>query len=341
MELLKPLLVVFLIVAVNGKFAEWNEWSSCTADCGSGIATRERMLPPYGSDHCYSAIVQEKACTGKSCTRTSNIARSKPTTASSNLYSKYPSSRAVDGNYNTMFNVKSCMHTGKDMEPFLRIDLQKKSLVEKVMIWNREDAYSSRLNNVYVTVGNDPEGLGNQVCGRLDNVTGIMKVDVLCGSILPGQYVHIRIPGQQFLTICEVEVIGAVLASVARGQAAAQSTNNGGNTANRAVDGNAGTPAQTMAGKKDPWLQINFGRERTICQLEIFGNGATVFNSTTISLGDDKNSTLNTLATVTEDLGKISKHVVNFVPCLTGQYLTLQQFGSNQMTIYELNAIGG
>jgi len=336
---LKSLLVVVLFVAVNGKFAEWNEWSSCTADCGSGIATRERMSPPYGTDHCYSAIVQEKACTGKSCKRTANIARGKPTTASSNLYNKYPSSRAVDGNYNTMFNVKSCMHTDKDMKPFLRIDLQKESVVEKVLIWNREDSYSSRLNNVYVTVGNDPDGFGNSVCGRIDNVTEIIKVDVLCGGILFGRYVHIRIPGQQYLTICEVEVIGAAITNVAKGQAATQSSTLS-HPASKAVDGNRGTYSHTTNNIKDQWLQIDFGQERYIKRVELYLHPSHVHN-TTLTLGNDKNQSLNRVCAVTKDLGKIPNHIVNCPPGLKGRYLTAQQFGSNKyMVIYELEAYG-
>jgi len=337
--MLKSLFVVVLFVAVNGKFAEWNEWSSCTADCGSGIATRERMSPPYGTDHCYSAIVQEKACTGKSCKKTANIARSKPTSASSNLYNKYPSSRAVDGNYNTMFNVKSCMHTDKDMKPFLRIDLQNEMVVEKVLIWNREDSYSSRLNNVYVTVGNDPNGFGNKVCGRIGNVTEVIKVDVLCGGILFGRYVHIRIPGQQYLTICEVEVIGAAITNVAKGHSATQSSTHASSyPATKAVDGNRATFSHTN-NLKDQWLKINFGQERYIKRVELYPFVGYIYNAT-LTLGNNENPMLNKVFAFIKDFGKISHNIVNCPPDLKGQYLTVQQVGTNYMRIDEVEAYG-
>lgn len=327
----------------GGKFSEWNHWSACSSACGKGISTRERILPPSNNEHCYSAIIKEKQCQGFDCKvvrNFTNMAIGKPTNASSSLFGRYPSSRAVDGNSNTTFNSKSCMHTDKDLNPFLRIDLQKQSVVEMVLIWNRGDCCSERLNNVKVTVGDDPTGMNNLLCGSAGNTTEVNPINVKCSSILSGQYVHIRIPGPQFLTICEVEVIGSDIRNLASGQPASQSNTETSFTASNAVDGDNSTDADTGAGQKDPWLQIDLGQIYSLKQVDVlFYTNFVNLTLTIVTFGSNQNQRLNEVCEQKQNLGKAGK--VTFV-CekeIAGRYLTIQEFSDNtRLDIYEVEA---
>ena len=42
-------------------FSEWNKWSACSALCGSGKQSRERILKKSDGS-CYSSIVEERIC---------------------------------------------------------------------------------------------------------------------------------------------------------------------------------------------------------------------------------------------------------------------------------------
>ena len=60
------------------------------------------------------------------------LSSGKIATASSNMFKLYPAQKALDGNYKNELNQKSCMHTEKDVNPWLRIDLKAPSVIERV-----------------------------------------------------------------------------------------------------------------------------------------------------------------------------------------------------------------
>jgi hypothetical protein len=68
-----------------------------------------------------------------------NIARGRPTMQSS-LYPGGAASRAVDGNNNALWQQGSCMHTKKDVNPWMAIDLGKSTTVGSVSVTNRKDS---------------------------------------------------------------------------------------------------------------------------------------------------------------------------------------------------------
>lgn len=49
--------------------SEWEPWSECDTECGSGMMTRKRQVmktPVNGGKHCPS-MVQKRACMGTRC----------------------------------------------------------------------------------------------------------------------------------------------------------------------------------------------------------------------------------------------------------------------------------
>ena len=61
-----------------------------------------------------------------------NLSLNKTVVASSQFLAAYPAGNAVDGITTNDLHENSCMHTGKDHNPWIRIDLGKESRVEKV-----------------------------------------------------------------------------------------------------------------------------------------------------------------------------------------------------------------
>ena len=58
-----------------------------------------------------------------------------------------------------------------------------------------------------VTIGNDPDGTNSSICGsRMDMNTEVARF--ICQQPQVGRYVHLRIPGPQYLHLCEVKVLG-------------------------------------------------------------------------------------------------------------------------------------
>lgn len=61
-----------------------------------------------------------------------NLALYKPVTTSSTFLKVYAPSKVTDGKTGNQLLEGFCMHTEKDQNPWLRIDLVEKSLVDKV-----------------------------------------------------------------------------------------------------------------------------------------------------------------------------------------------------------------
>ena len=78
----------------------------------------------------------------------------------------------------------------------------------QVVLYNRKDCCSERLNNFIITVGSDATGVSNPVCvADGGDVSKTMEIVNNCVPPLNGQYVHVKLKGQQrTLTICEIEV---------------------------------------------------------------------------------------------------------------------------------------
>eukprot|EP00058_Branchiostoma_floridae_P027790 XP_002613281.1 hypothetical protein BRAFLDRAFT_68246 [Branchiostoma floridae] len=135
----------------------------------------------------------------------SNIALRQPAIQSSTAYSGV-ASRAVDGNRYSGYSGASCTHTSHQANPWWRVDLGSIKRVDRVVVFNRQDCCSDRLESFQVHVGDNSNVVHNPTCGDAQSVAGRIVITVKCG--LPGRYVGVTLPGTKTLTLCEVEVYG-------------------------------------------------------------------------------------------------------------------------------------
>jgi len=143
---------------------------------------------------------------------TTNIALNRPAAQSSDAYGG-TAGRAVDGNDSPQWADGSCTHTVNGPNPWWRVDLGSSQAVGRVVVTNRKDCCSDRLEGFTVYVGDSPEVLSNPTCGGPQSVAGRGTITVSCGG-LRGRYVGIALKGaQRTLTLCEVKVFGGTSAS--------------------------------------------------------------------------------------------------------------------------------
>ncbi|XP_035678849.1 peroxidasin-like [Branchiostoma floridae] len=138
-----------------------------------------------------------------------NLALSRPTAQSSTGFGG-SAGRAVDANTDGNFHSGSCTHTNQERNPWWRVDLGTAQAIGNVVVFNRKDCCSDRLNNFQVHVGNSPTVASNPQCGGNNAVTGGSRPDITvdCGG-LRGRYVGILLPSTEALTLCEVQVYAA------------------------------------------------------------------------------------------------------------------------------------
>ncbi|XP_078584680.1 myeloperoxidase-like [Branchiostoma floridae x Branchiostoma japonicum] len=139
-----------------------------------------------------------------------NLALGRPTAQLSTSHGGL-ARRAVDGNTDGDFHSGSCTHTNRpgNRRPWWRVDLGTAQAIGNVVVFNRQDCCSERLNNFQVHVGDSPRVAFNPQCGGNHAVTGgLAEITVDCGG-LTGRYVGILLPSSQYLSLCEVQVYAA------------------------------------------------------------------------------------------------------------------------------------
>ncbi|XP_078602190.1 uncharacterized protein LOC144876595 isoform X2 [Branchiostoma floridae x Branchiostoma japonicum] len=148
----------------------------------------------------------EYECTFTESLRGPNLALGRPTQQSSVGHDGVPA-RAVDGVLDGVYSGDSCTHTQLTDNPWWRVDLGSARSIGDVVIFNRQDCCSERLNPFQVHVGISPDDVGsNPTCGGDHTVpAGQAAVTVDCRGHT-GRYVGIMLPTRQYLTLCEVQV---------------------------------------------------------------------------------------------------------------------------------------
>jgi hypothetical protein len=123
--------------------------------------------------------------------------------------------RAIDGNTDSNYGGNSCTHTQSSDHSWWSVDLGVPSKVESVKIYNRQDCCSDRLTDPIVYLSNEQPSEGQDLntgayteCGRFNGQVG---ESVNLGCMPSGdafRYVIVTIDNTNFLTLCEVEVMG-------------------------------------------------------------------------------------------------------------------------------------
>ncbi|XP_033011949.1 fucolectin-1-like [Lacerta agilis] len=129
----------------------------------------------------------------------------------SSTYPRGSADKAVDGIYSGDFHQGSCAHTNDENNPWWLVDLESEYAIAAVLVKNRADCCSERLLGAEVRVGNTifDHGKSNALCGTITDVTPGSVSSFNC-HWFRGRYVSIHIPRHIPLTLCEVDVYGAV-----------------------------------------------------------------------------------------------------------------------------------
>ncbi|XP_032078248.1 fucolectin-1-like [Thamnophis elegans] len=149
------------------------------------------------------------------CPSARNWARGQPATQSSTypqwgtVYSRAGS--AVDGNRDGDWRHGSCSHTLEEEEPWWSLDLGASYAISAVVVKNRQECCSGRLQGAQIHVGDcgAHHGKRNPICGSISNGSA-GSLSIVCCDGRRGRYVTVVIPGRaEFLTLCELEVYGS------------------------------------------------------------------------------------------------------------------------------------
>jgi len=148
----------------------------------------------------------------------SNIALGKDTFQSSTATEWVgSSSRAVDGDTEARYHDgNTCTHTQVDVNAWWAVDLGATHRVTHVDVYNRIDCCAQRttgltlvVSDVALSPGDSILDLDAQACAALSgDPEPLMGFDCECGAI--GRYVYLYLPGEEALTLCEVEIFGYV-----------------------------------------------------------------------------------------------------------------------------------
>lgn len=128
----------------------------------------------------------------------SNVALKKPTSQSSNLRSTTLSGLGVDGNI-----LGSYFHTKVDYKAWWKVNLEGDFLIDGIMVYNRVDCCTERLDNFYVKILKDGKIVWEVLTAK---ATKVITFDV--PGHMVGDQVVIQLKGKSYLHLIEVEVFG-------------------------------------------------------------------------------------------------------------------------------------
>jgi len=111
--------------------------------------------------------------------------------------------KAVDSELSGDFSQESCTQTKRAKKAWWQVDLLHEALIDHVVVWNRSDCCSSRLNGFRVMAGM-PKAWN--VCGEVK--VAHRKSKIGCRRTR-ARFVRVQLLGTNYLTLCEVEVYGS------------------------------------------------------------------------------------------------------------------------------------
>ena len=111
-------------------------------------------------------------------------------------------------------------HTSLQTDPWIQVDLQRKTLIMSVKIYNRLDSdaikYSTNLHNGFIFVS-DPEDSpknSRELCASFYKIeTPIQIQNFYCRLGVLGRFVRLLLKSYTKLHICEIQVFGYYLVS--------------------------------------------------------------------------------------------------------------------------------
>nr|XP_006823545.1 PREDICTED: fucolectin-6-like [Saccoglossus kowalevskii] len=115
---------------------------------------------------------------------------------------------AIDGNDNPYYRNRSCSHTGFNENSWWKVDLGDSYWITEVVITNRQDCCSERIDGAVVTIGDNFDISQNNQCGdQVDWDANTYDVKIPFECHLRGRYVGVTLRDHtNWLHLCEVEV---------------------------------------------------------------------------------------------------------------------------------------
>ena len=134
-----------------------------------------------------------------------NIALGKRAYQSSTIHGAR-ASRAVDGTTNGLWHNNSVSSTQKENRPWWEVDLEAEYEITSIVIYNRTDGHTERLNhmNVYISGAGKKE----ELVWSPRNGTPGFKTEIYLEGGKTGRFVSIKLPGHEQLSLAEVKVYG-------------------------------------------------------------------------------------------------------------------------------------
>ncbi|XP_078615028.1 uncharacterized protein LOC144884041 [Branchiostoma floridae x Branchiostoma japonicum] len=127
-----------------------------------------------------------------------------------------PPHLAVDGNTNSNHYALSCTHTAGEANPTWWVDLGQSYVVDRVVIFNRQDCCPERLNPFNIHIGDSDQVSTNLQCGGDHQIALNEPFISVCCHGMRGRYVGVRAPGPvRILSLCEVQVFPADACQIA------------------------------------------------------------------------------------------------------------------------------
>jgi len=223
-----------------------------------------------------------------------NIASAGEASQSDNYHNQGLAYLAIDGNTDGHWGGGSVTHTVKEgNEAWWRLDFSNTYYVSKILIWNRVDCCSERLNGVTVRI-DDHENIIAKLDTTKGNPIGIEVDDDVNKITIYG--------GNSVLSLAEVEVFGEIIKNIAIFGMASQSDNllSVYGIAGLAIDGNtdgdwgAGSVTHTNSVGKDAWWRLEFSNYNThyVSKMKIWNRVdccSERLNGVTVRVDDQEN----------------------------------------------------
>lgn len=145
-----------------------------------------------------------------------NLAAGKSASQSSTLpgFASAGAGSAVDGNTGGNFFSGSITHTNLESTPWWQVDLGASTTIASIVVWNRMDCCSARLNDYWVFVSDTPFSAADtpaMLQNRAGTFASHQSSAPLPSAAVPigatGRYVRVQLAGTNYLSLAEVQVI--------------------------------------------------------------------------------------------------------------------------------------
>ena len=294
-----------------------------------------------------------------------NLAQGMMAAQSSTICGGDPS-RAVDGNTNGNFSAASVSHTNADANAWWEVDLGRPATINGVAIWGRTDCCSDRLGDYWVFVSSTPFAATDTPATLQTRAGTWSSHQTLAPNpftiVLPGvqgEYVRIQLSGTNYVSLAEVQVVGASTdppSNLAQGMTATQSSTIFGGDPSRVVDGNtngnfsAASVSHTNA-EANAWWQVDLGALGSISRIVIWGRTDCCgdrLGDYWVFVSNTPFSPADTSATLQGRSGVWSSHQSSApAPFATltlsntlGRYVRVQLTGTNYLSLAEVQVFG-